>query len=46
MEINQYRESFDKEIFYISTKCHVHTICALFKLFLRELPQPVMPYDL
>ncbi|KAH3764611.1 N-acetyltransferase 5 [Pelomyxa schiedti] len=42
-ELNKYRAAFDLEEFYISETASVHTICALLKLFLRELPVAVIP---
>ncbi|KAH3744413.1 DNA-dependent DNA helicase and ATPase [Pelomyxa schiedti] len=46
MEVQQYRDSINDGDFSIPEDMCVHVICSIFKLFLRELPVPLIPTEL
>ncbi|KAH3767134.1 DNA-dependent DNA helicase and ATPase [Pelomyxa schiedti] len=46
LEVQQYRESFNDGDFRVPEDMCVHVVCSLFKLFLRELPAPLIPTEL
>ena len=45
-EIDCYKQLFDDGKYAVWPECNVHTLAGLFKLFLRELPDPVVPVGL
>eukprot|EP01105_Mastigella_eilhardi_P020412 TRINITY_DN4860_c0_g1_i1.p1 TRINITY_DN4860_c0_g1~~TRINITY_DN4860_c0_g1_i1.p1 ORF type:complete len:822 (-),score=221.02 TRINITY_DN4860_c0_g1_i1:40-2505(-) len=45
VEVARYSEAFDAGVLCVQPGVNVHTLCSLLKLFLRELPSPVIPTD-
>eukprot|EP01105_Mastigella_eilhardi_P020852 TRINITY_DN5006_c0_g1_i3.p1 TRINITY_DN5006_c0_g1~~TRINITY_DN5006_c0_g1_i3.p1 ORF type:complete len:942 (+),score=223.68 TRINITY_DN5006_c0_g1_i3:245-2827(+) len=45
-ELNDYHAAFDNGEFVISASTNVHTMCSLFKLFFRELPDAIVNRDI
>eukprot|EP01105_Mastigella_eilhardi_P011884 TRINITY_DN272_c1_g4_i1.p1 TRINITY_DN272_c1_g4~~TRINITY_DN272_c1_g4_i1.p1 ORF type:complete len:1090 (+),score=277.72 TRINITY_DN272_c1_g4_i1:1264-4533(+) len=46
IEINHYKNAFNNDEMIISSSVNVHTLCALLKLFFRELPAPLISVDI